>query len=898
MNGHSVFRRGRGRGRGNGRGAWSNGAPGVKANNKTGGGSAGPGGLQSSNNINNSHARSVTSEEEIQQAQVQERFDAISIKHRESAQRYLRELQENNDFSDEEEEEEELKDVVLESIFKSYSVSYDEVGSNLVEKVQDDLVHSFRSATSACLVCIETVKKEEAIWCCRGCAGMFHITCIQKWVTEGTYQFNYKSDSNIPTSNIPWHCPKCRHEYQQSDCPTKYYCFCGKVADPPFDPWLVPHSCGQTCGRKLKPDCGHSCLLLCHPGPCPPCPKTIKSTCYCGKQPAEMKRCSARNWACGQPCGRILSCNQHYCQQPCHEGECSPCSKTSKQSCLCGRHEDTRLCASPEWRCKEVCNRPVDCGNHVCEKVCHGQDCGPCPRLGLRTCPCGKTELELPCTEDILPCGDTCEKLLSCGQHKCLERCHTGNCTPCQHLVVKRCKCGRKQKESLCSKEFSCDSKCNKQKNCGRHQCKKKCCKGNCPPCDQICGKPLGCKNHKCASPCHSGPCYPCPLTVDVFCFCKSTKVTVPCGKEKNAKKPKCNQICRIPPTCHHTSRFKHRCHFGDCPPCRLVCNLQLPGCKHTCPLKCHDEVKVKVIEKVERKGPWDPLPVEKIDIIKKPCPPCLVPLPQKCMGEHEIKEVECSNIGAYSCGRPCGRDLDCGNHTCHLDCHIVQDAPDHQSAGKNCAVCEELCLKTRPPGCTHSCPESCHPGPCPPCTYSIKMRCHCHSMVKHIQCIDWAGSSADVRANLKACGGRCPNNMPCGHRCLSPCHSGPCPEVKCQQLITSSCRCRRIKRQAICYDKKKFIECDEECERIKSEKRSKEEQAEKLRQEEIERKEREELEAFERKMKGKKRKHRKDYTEVIEPSWLSKNGKSLLISLLVAAFSVLFCYFVYTCIE
>lgn len=63
--------------------------------------------------------------------------------------------------------------------------------------------------------------------------------------------------------------PKCRTEYQQKDCPTKYICFCGKEANPKFDPWLVPHSCGQTCGRNLKPECGHTCLLLCHPGECP-----------------------------------------------------------------------------------------------------------------------------------------------------------------------------------------------------------------------------------------------------------------------------------------------------------------------------------------------------------------------------------------------------------------------------------------------------------------------------------------------------------------------------------------------------------------------------------------------------------------------------------------------------
>ncbi|ESO93823.1 hypothetical protein LOTGIDRAFT_209369 [Lottia gigantea] len=729
---------------------------------------------------------------------------------------------------------------------------------------------------------------------------MFHITCIQKWVKEGAYQFNYKSDNDVPTANIPWYCPKCRHEYEQKDCPSKYYCFCGKVADPPFDPWLVPHSCGQTCNRRLKPDCGHTCLLLCHPGPCPSCPKTIKSTCYCGKQSPQMKRCSNRYWACSSKCGKLLSCNQHSCQQICHEGECAPCTKTSEQFCRCGRHSEIRPCSSPDWKCKEVCNKVLNCKNHVCEKICHSGDCGNCPRLGLRSCPCGKTQFELPCTEDIPPCGDTCEKLLACGQHKCLERCHTGPCTPCQHITVKRCRCGRKQKETLCSKEFNCDSKCNKQKNCGRHQCRKKCCKGNCPPCDQICGKPLGCKNHKCASPCHSGPCYPCPLAVHVFCYCKCTKITVPCGKEKKTRKPKCHQLCRKPPTCHHEVQSKHRCHFNECPPCRQICGLKLPHCQHACPLSCHDEVKVKTIEKTARIGPWDPKPREVVEIVQKPCASCKVLLPQSCLGNHEISQVECSKLGVYSCHQPCGRLLDCTNHTCTLTCHNVLSPKDSLSAGTNCQSCDELCMKERPPGCNHSCPLPCHAGDCPPCQFTVKTRCHCNSIIKQIPCLEWASATPETKATLKSCGARCPKDMACGHRCLSPCHNGTCPEVKCQQLIKVTCRCKRLSRQAICFDhhgKKKYIDCEAECERIKAEKKAKDE-AERLKKEERERKEREELEAFERKTKGRKRRQRKEYEEVIEPSWCSKHGKTVLVTISLILGILLFCYFVYTCID
>lgn len=70
----------------------------------------------------------------------------------------------------------------------------------------------------------------------------------------------------INFSNFILCSPKCRFEYKRSDTPSRYYCYCGKVEDPPLDPWLVPHSCGQVCERDFKPPCGHKCLLLCHPG--------------------------------------------------------------------------------------------------------------------------------------------------------------------------------------------------------------------------------------------------------------------------------------------------------------------------------------------------------------------------------------------------------------------------------------------------------------------------------------------------------------------------------------------------------------------------------------------------------------------------------------------------------
>ena len=75
----------------------------------------------------------------------------------------------------------------------------------------------------------------------------------------------YNMDFKVLIQSLFSFSPKCRAEYPQPSIPTCYFCYCGKVANPAFDPWLVPHSCGATCGKLLK-SCSHSCLLLCHPG--------------------------------------------------------------------------------------------------------------------------------------------------------------------------------------------------------------------------------------------------------------------------------------------------------------------------------------------------------------------------------------------------------------------------------------------------------------------------------------------------------------------------------------------------------------------------------------------------------------------------------------------------------
>ncbi|GJT80247.1 probable DEAD-box ATP-dependent RNA helicase 48 [Tanacetum coccineum] len=115
--------------------------------------------------------------------------------------------------------------------------------------------------------------------------------------------------------------------YQARDRRPRYpLClFLWKKADQPSDPYLTPHSCGETCGKVLDKDlsanasydddegdhCSHRCVVQCHPGPCPPYKAFAPpKMCPCGKKKITI-RCSDQSQksllTCRQRCGKLLS---------------------------------------------------------------------------------------------------------------------------------------------------------------------------------------------------------------------------------------------------------------------------------------------------------------------------------------------------------------------------------------------------------------------------------------------------------------------------------------------------------------------------------------------------------------------------------------------------------------
>ncbi|XP_051138149.1 NF-X1-type zinc finger protein NFXL2 [Andrographis paniculata] len=691
------------------------------------------------------------------------------------------------------------------SIFESYLSNSTDQHQDLI-KIQSFLTSS-RSGALSCLICLERIKPTDPTWSCSSrCFAIFHLICIQSWAHQSTTLAASRASARAPVvpddNSLVWPCPKCRVDYPKSQTPKYYYCFCGKVQDPPRDPWILPHSCGEICGRSLQHNCGHFCLLLCHPGPCPACPKLVRTRCFCGKL-EDVRRCGFKDFSCNEVCKKPLECGTHRCSDICHDGLCPPCRKKGVYRCQCRKVEIERECCDRVFRCENACNKMLDCGRHTCARGCHEGECGSCPLQGKRACPCGKKLYDgVACDVSVPLCGATCDKLLSCGYHRCPERCHRGPCIEtCRTVVTKSCRCGSLKKQVPCYQELACDRKCQKVRDCGRHACKRRCCDGDCPPCSEICDRRLPCRNHKCPAPCHRGACAPCPLTVRISCACGETYFEVPCGTETKQMPPKCRKPCPVAPLCRHSSNYKpHRCHYGACPPCRQICDKEFP-CNHKCKLRCHGPKPPPRPEFTLKPKKKKSNQLSEV-IPGSSCPPCSEPVVRQCVGNHigEERTMVCSKATEFSCDNLCGNPLPCGNHYCTYVCHALKIHPSDK-IGESCEECNLPCQKERDPACPHPCPMRCHPGECPPCKALIKRSCHCGSMVHVFECKYFKCLSETEQMAVRSCKGPCHRKLPnCTHLCPEICHPGSCPSPEeCSKKVTVRCACLTLKKEWLC---------------------------------------------------------------------------------------------------
>ncbi|KAL3250072.1 hypothetical protein MRX96_055680 [Rhipicephalus microplus] len=517
----------------------------------------------------------------------------------------------------------------------SLSRSYPQIPRPEDAPQKDRLTDQLLSGEYECMVCCERVRGTDAIWSCSSCYHIFHLSCVRKWALS-------------PAALVKeggWRCPGCQGTVLA--VPDRYICFCGKRANPEWNRYGVPHSCGEMCGRSrgVSSMCVHRCNLQCHPGQCPPCSATVRRPCPCGKLIRHV-RCSQEHEAsCGEPCGRLLNCEIHTCQAQCHTGSCDPCARTVQQKCFCGKQKRESLCtlesnASSEFSCGDPCGRSLHCGLHMCEEECHFGECGPCPLLPDSTL-CLHAEIL------VGSCSSVVQKAIGTDA---LPNATRELAPPCTRSSAVRCRCGATSRELPCVELGSperqepelCQRRCQKRRQCGRHKCLALCCVDVEHRCPLVCGKRLSCGQHVCEEPCHRGNC----------------------------------------PSCWNVSFEDLSCHCGS---------------------------------------------------VTLNCPPCATLTEKWCFGHHEKRRAVPCFLEGLSCGRPCQRDLPCGQHQCQQTCHDGECRPQGSAQ-----ACTQPCVTPRP-SCGHPCGEPCHPGtPCSvasTCKTLVSISCECGRRLEKLPC-------------------------------------------------------------------------------------------------------------------------------------------------------------------
>lgn len=613
--------------------------------------------------------------------------------------------------------------------------------NDIATRTHEDILNGFYE----CPICTSELGRRSKVWSCRQCWTVFHLSCIKKWSTNDGSVFSRPRDQDrADNDNNPdiqarqWRCPGCNLPHDI--LPTSYSCWCEKELDPRPLPGLPPHSCGQTCSKSRK-GCPHPCDSTCHAGPCPPC-RAMGPTqhCFCGRHEST-KRCVdtdyVNGWSCQEACGEALPCMEHTCKQSCHEGLCGECEELVTARCYCGKITKEIPCRTREdeiqsenqsdswtgaFNCGELCNRLYDCGQHSCQESCHPQEkqtphCPSSPDM-ISHCSCGKTKLsDMPdikprtdCNDPIPNCQKPCDKPLLCG-HNCPRACHTGSCPPCFLTVDIKCRCGRSSFRSMCHQGKieppMCFRLCKATLNCGRHACGERCCPGERKSierlatkrklkslmvanqfddddieaehiCTRVCGRTLKCSTHQCEELCHKGSCSTCREAIfeEVSCNCGRSVLypPQPCG----TKPPVCNFNCERPKRCGHP-QTQHNCHPDE-----------------------------------------------------ESCPKCPFLTEKRCLcWKKVLKNQPCWLVDAR-CGLICGKELQCGSHSCKKQCHRPGDCEDSNMP------CQQACGKIKKL-CSHPCSETCHaPFPCPeksPCQSKVTITCPCGRLKKEKRC-------------------------------------------------------------------------------------------------------------------------------------------------------------------
>lgn len=300
---------------------------------------------------------------------------------------------------------------------------------------------------------------------------------------EGTFSCNQlcqrRFDCGVHKCSEPCHA----QDELPSHCPyapdTITHCPCGKT---PLDQLLdqprqscedgIPH-CNRPC-EKLLP-CGHLCRAECHTGDCGFCNETMDIPCRCGRTSTKSvcHQGDVQHPLCMRTCQANLSCGRHKCGEHCCQGERKAAERQAARRK--NRPASDVNSIEPEHICIRTCGRPLKCGSHDCQQMCHRGPCSSCPEAIFHeiSCDCGRTVLQppQPCGTRPPECRFSCQRRPVCGHPPVDHNCHPDDmtCPKCPFLVEKWCACGKEKLQSQpCHLQAAhCGRPCGRKLKCG-----------------------------------------------------------------------------------------------------------------------------------------------------------------------------------------------------------------------------------------------------------------------------------------------------------------------------------------------------------------------------------------------------------------------------------------------
>ncbi|KAF4790447.1 hypothetical protein TURU_141295 [Turdus rufiventris] len=131
------------------------------------------------------------------------KFDEIK-KANQAAAKKLVEDQLSSSSEDDDEDAEIKQGKILDKTFTIYTSQTDGDASEL-ERTRQYMNEAFQSGAMTCLICIASVKRNQAVWSCCGCFCIFHLVCIQKWAKDSLFLVSSPlTDDDFGKKDYPW----------------------------------------------------------------------------------------------------------------------------------------------------------------------------------------------------------------------------------------------------------------------------------------------------------------------------------------------------------------------------------------------------------------------------------------------------------------------------------------------------------------------------------------------------------------------------------------------------------------------------------------------------------------------------------------------------------------------